>query len=107
MSLDFDLKVTQPVSVFSANITHNLGKMADKAGIYKALWRPKESGYEKARDVIPVLEKGLAKLKANPAKYEQYNSPDGWGTYKHFVPFVEEVLDACYANPDADIEVSV
>jgi hypothetical protein len=28
MSLDVDLMVTQPVSVYSGNITHNLGKMA-------------------------------------------------------------------------------
>lgn len=27
---------------FSANITHNLGKMAAEAGIYLALWRPGE-----------------------------------------------------------------
>lgn len=30
MSLDVDLMVTQPVSVFDANITHNLGKMASE-----------------------------------------------------------------------------
>ncbi len=30
--------------VYSANITHNLGEMADKAGIYYALWRPEEKG---------------------------------------------------------------
>jgi hypothetical protein len=28
MSLDVDLMVTQPVSVYESNITHNLGKMA-------------------------------------------------------------------------------
>lgn len=28
--------------VFSQNVTHNLGKMADAAGIYYALWRPEE-----------------------------------------------------------------
>ena len=26
--------------LYSANITHNLGKMADAAGLYEALWRP-------------------------------------------------------------------
>ena len=29
--------------VYQANITHNLGKMAEEAGIYKALWRQKKS----------------------------------------------------------------
>lgn len=28
--------------VYSANITHNLGRMAAEAGIYEALWRPGE-----------------------------------------------------------------
>ena len=26
--------------LYDANITHNLGEMAKKAGIYEALWRP-------------------------------------------------------------------
>ena len=26
--------------MYNANITHNLGKMAEEAGIYEALWRP-------------------------------------------------------------------
>lgn len=26
--------------LYESNITHNLGKMADNAGIYYALWRP-------------------------------------------------------------------
>ena len=34
MSLDVDLVVMQPYSVFTSNITHNLGPMAKQAGIY-------------------------------------------------------------------------
>lgn len=35
-----------------ANITHNLGKMADEAGIYEALWRPHrlKEGYDIPED---------------------------------------------------------
>lgn len=46
MSLDVYLTAVRPTEVFSANITHNLGEMADKAGIYKACWRPEEIGAE-------------------------------------------------------------
>lgn len=108
MSLDFYLEETptEKQIVYSANITHNLGIMADKAGIYYALWRPEEKGWVYAKDVIPTLEKGLKKLKANPAKFEKYNAPNGWGMYEHFVPFVEEVLEACKAHPNAEIYVS-
>jgi hypothetical protein len=106
MSLDVYLKAVRPVEVYWANITHNLGKMADAAGIYEALWRPEEIEVTKASQLVPLLTEGLAKLKADPAKYEAFNAPNGWGLYKHFVPFVEKYLQACIDNPDAEIEVS-
>ena len=93
-------------NLYSANITHNLNKMADAAGIYKELWRPDEIGITKARQLIEPLTKGLASLKANPTKYELYNAPNGWGLYEHFVPFVENYLNACIENPDANVSVS-
>ncbi len=112
--------------IYIANITHNLGGMAYKAGIYEALWRPHrlKDGYNipegdhkaeyefeenqttKASEIIELLEKGLADLKARPEYFERFNSPNGWGTYKHFVPFVEEYLKACLEYPDAIVEVS-
>lgn len=111
--------------LYWANITHNLGKMAGKAGIYEALWRPyrlrkdfketdnydEEYKFEKsvvihAKDIIDVLEKGLKKLKSKPVYFEKFNSENGWGMYEHFVPFVEKYLEACKENPEAIIEVS-
>src|SRR5947209_3501591 len=89
--------------VYSGNITHNLGEMAEKAGIYYALWRPEEKGWKQAKDIILVLEKGLKKLKSKPEYFEKFNAPNVWGTYKHFVPFVEEYLNACKEYPDAII----
>lgn len=103
MSLDFSLIEERPVEVFEANITHNLTKMADEAGVYKALWRPEENGFRVANDIIWILECGLSKLKANPEHFKKFDAPNGWGSYKNFVPFVERVLDACRANPDAKI----
>jgi hypothetical protein len=92
--------------VYDANITHNLGKMAREAGIYEALWRPEEIQKEKAGDIIELLEKGLADLKARPEYFKTFNSSNGWGMYKHFVPFVEKYLDACRNYPECLIEVS-
>ena len=52
MSLDVDLMVTKPVSVYSNNITHNLGIMADNVefpdgqNLYEILWRPNENGFK-------------------------------------------------------------
>ena len=106
MSLDFYLKRVQPTVVFDRNITHNLNTMAAEAGIYDALWRPDEHGYNKAKQIVPVLKKGLKLLKSDPERFKKFNSPNGWGMYEHFIPFVEAVLAACVEYPDADIEVS-
>ena len=92
--------------LYDCNITHNLNRMAEACGIYKALWRPEEIGITKAGQLIDIIEEGLRKLKDDPEYYESLNSPNGWGTYKHFVPFVERYLEACKQYPDAIIEVS-
>jgi len=106
MSLDVTLTAIRETTVYDSNITHNLGKMAEAAGIYKHLWRPEEIGITKATELIEPLTEGLAKLKADPVKFTAYNSPNGWGMYEHFVPFVEKYLEACKENPDATISVS-
>lgn len=111
--------------LFDANITHNLVEMADKAGIYEACWRPyrlnanykktdnynKEMEFEdsvetKAKDILPLLEKGYADLKARPEYFKQFDSPNGWGLYDHFLPWVKNYMDACKKYPDAYIYVS-
>ncbi len=92
--------------VYSANITHNLNRMAMAAGIYEACWRPDEDGMPLARDLIEPLRKGLADLKARPDYFQQFNAPNGWGVYFNFVPWVEEYLAACEASPNARVEVS-
>ena len=89
--------------VYDANITHNLGEMAQEAGIYKALWRPQEIDAFYAKDIIKIVEKGLADLKARPEHFKQFNSPNGWGMYEHFVPFVSDYLEALNKYPDTKI----
>jgi hypothetical protein len=111
--------------VYWANTTHNLCGMADEAGIYEALWRPyqlrddfkefelyadDEYDFEskciiKASEIIDILEKGLADLKARPLHFEKFNSSNGWGMYHNFVPFVERYLDACKKNPECIVKV--
>lgn len=117
---------TESEEIYSANITHNLGKMADAAGIYDALWRPyklkdgcnfsdddydKEMEFERsqtirAKDLIGKLALGVDILKSDPKHFEQFNASNGWGLYEHFVPFVEKYLQVCVENPDALVGVS-
>ena len=108
MSLDVHLTKRQmtDVEVFWSNITHNLGRMAAEAGIYKACWKPEELGITKAKQLIPILKAGLKDMKKRPEHYRQFGAPNGWGTYDDFVPWVENYLHACIENPNSKIEVS-
>ena len=105
MSLDFYLS-QDGKEMFSRNITHNLGKMADAAGIYKCLWRPEENGFVKASQCVEPLKAGLLALVSDPERFQKFDSPNGWGLYIHFAPLVTAVLMACIEYPDADVEVS-
>ena len=104
MGLSISLVETRPTEVYTDNITHNLGKMAQEAGLYKALWRPEEQGWTKAFDIIPHLEAGLDLLKSDPDRFKQFDSPNGGGLYVHFVPFVERLLEACRENTNAEVQ---
>ena len=110
MSLDVYLQdptaTYETNDLYWANITHNLNTMANEAGIYEALWRPEEIGKTKAGELIEILEKGLIKLKLRPEYFKQFNASNGWGMYEHFVPFVEEYLNACKEYPEAIIRIS-
>jgi len=110
--------------VYSANITHNLGKMAGEAGLYEALWRPHrlKEGYNipeddhdaeykfeeenpvRAHEIIPIIEKGLEDMLARPKHYETFNSPNGWGMYEHFIPFIEQYLEALKEYPESFVD---
>lgn len=106
MSLDVSLYETRIVSVFDYNITHNLNNMAEKAGIYKHLWRPEELEITQAYSLIEPLKKGLDLLKSEPERFKAFNPENGWGTYEGLVNFVEKYLQACIENPESEINVS-
>ena len=65
--------------VYSANITHNLNKMADAAGIYKHLWQPTENGIIYAEQLIAPLTEGLANLRGQPCKIRSIQSSEWLG----------------------------
>lgn len=92
--------------LYSANITHNLNRMAEAAGIYKHLWRPDEIEITTASELIEPLDAGLQKLSGDPEYYRTFNAPNGWGKYENLVDFVEKYLAACREYPDATVSVS-
>jgi hypothetical protein len=113
MSLDVDLMVTKPCSVYSSNITHNLGAMAREVMLYEGLtlydvlWRPDEQvGLKYARDIADLLDDGWNILMADPEKFKKLNPENGWGSYEGLCQFVYQYRNACWDNPDAELSVS-
>lgn len=111
MSLDVYLTIPsdrsdETIELYWANTTHNLNKMATEAGIYQACWRPEEIGITKAEQLIEPLTKGLALMESDPPRFEAFNSPNGWGLYENFVPWLRRYLKACQEYPNADVRAS-
>jgi hypothetical protein len=117
VSLDFSLydtgrcshcesKIGERRLVFDTNITHNLTRMAVAAGVYNTIWRPDDVGYTTARQIVSPLGPAIEDMKRRPDYYRQFDAENKWGTYDQFVPWLERLIEACEANPDAEVEVS-
>ena len=112
MSLDVDLMVMEPVSVYDANITHNLGKMAGEVilennlTLYQCLWRPEEVGITHAGLLAEYLDEGWNILISDPEYFKKFNPENGWGSYDGLCDFVYKYRNACWDNPDAQLRVS-
>ena len=113
MSLDVYLTVTKPVSVYDANITHNLGAMAREVKLsngmtlYAVLWRPDEQeGLKFAKDIAELLDEGWNILLSDPEHFKKFNPENGWGSYEGLCDFVYKYRNACWDNPDAELRVS-
>lgn len=91
------------LDVFELNITHNLMKMADKSGLYDAMWRPEDFGYTKAGDIVDILQAGVDYMEANREELEKLNPKNGWGDYDGLLRSAKEYLDACARYPKATI----
>ena len=103
-SVDGDYPSTE--TVYSSNMTHNLGRMASEAGVYDCLWRPDENGITTAAQMIEPLRAGIALLESDPERFKPLSASNGWGTYAQFIPWLKEVLAACEMYRDATVGVS-
>ena len=93
--------------IYSANITHNMGRMASECGqLYEAMWRPDEQGWTHASDLIEPLRDGLAILQTDHDRLQEFNPENGWGNYDGLVRFVVGYLTACERWPEAEVRVS-
>lgn len=91
--------------VYSANITHNMGRMAAQVGLYEPLWRPEEVGVKTADQLAPLLRTGLARLRDERERLQEFNPTNGWGNYDLLVRFTADYLEACERWPSAEVSV--
>ncbi len=110
MSLDVEVVEKCPVCKqwynYDANITHNLGRMATAARIYKILWRPEEYNITKAKQLITPLKYAIIDMKQRPEYYKRFNTSNEWGMYKHFLPWLKALWKECVKHPNAEFNNS-
>lgn len=103
MSLDIDL-IEYGESMWSANMTHNLNKIAIEAGVYECLWRPDEIGVKYARDNISNLRFALGIFYSKYDELKKLNPSNGWGDIDRLIEVTQDFLKACMEYPNAIIE---
>lgn len=90
-------------TIWSGNITHNLGQMARNVPIndktlYDYLWHPGVLNFKYVdQKYIDGIKIGYEYLKNNKTDLEKFNSPNGWGTYETLLNFTKS-LNECLQN---------
>jgi hypothetical protein len=103
VSLDISLSAVIETTVVSKNITHNLTRMWQEAGIYDALYNSKG---KTAKEVLPTLEDGLKLMISDPERFKKFDSDNGWGLYKNALPWLAELVVEFKQYPDGVIDIS-
>ena len=93
--------------LWSGNITHNLGRMAEHIAtrnytLYELLWHPSESGFLYAnREYKYNIYNALKNMLLHRDELQQYNPENGWGSYDSLLHFVQSFAEAL-SKLDAD-----
>ena len=106
-----------------ANITHNMGKMADhipthykigdetyESDLYSLVWKPEEIGIGNICNntdvLVQALQIGISYMVAHRDELLKYNPKNGWGDYDSFLTWLIDYWRACLDNPNCKIETS-
>jgi len=95
-----DTGAGESICTEGTDVTHNVAPMWSKAGVYEALYK---SEGKRAGDLLDVLQRGIAAMRADPDGFKQLNPPNGWGNYDLALQFLEEWEALCRKHPDARI----
>ena len=105
---------------WSANITHNMSRMAlqvpicvkyrnkeYKGTLYDYVWEPGENSNITTSIMSKFLAQGIAYMVENRKKLLPFNPANGWGSYDGFVPWLIKYKEACEDNPGCKIRASI
>lgn len=102
--MNIDTGAPEPTHIGLAevgNYTSNVAPMwTDALGHSLSEFKEKNAG-----ESLPALERAVATLEADPAKYEAMNPKNGWGSYEGALNYLRQLRDACAAHPKATIHI--
>lgn len=88
----------------SWNLTYNLSPMLRAAGFpgwQETVGQLADPQPPTGKRVVPVFEKVLAELRADPDRFRAMNPPNGWGSYEQAVEVFADVVAKVGPHPDA------
>lgn len=85
------------------NMTYNLGRMMDWA--FESPDWDKDIKGKTGKEILPMAVNAFHKMALNREEAEQYDSPNGWGTYTDALKFLYELIMECqkYENLYCDV----
>jgi hypothetical protein len=109
MSWDFYMTIdtggSEPAEVGDdVNMTYNVAPMYCEAFNWHG--KKKRQGIRgiegmKGKRAVKVLQHALARMKADPPKYEAMNPSNGWGDYESAMKCLEDLIAMAKAHPKA------
>ena len=99
--------VVHDVEVYTCEITHNLGNMAQRIGVYKHFWRQEELGIDRAYQLKLPLRWAIDELTVRRNYYKQFEPSNKWGTVEEFIKWMVDLLGYCSENPEAKVSTMI
>ena len=101
MSYNLSIKAPRVIEVYDGNLTWNISEMLQVAFEHED--HIKKLNGMKCVDAKPIVQKAYVRLLLNEENYEQYNAPNGWGTYEDTVEYIGEFYQAILNNLDGRV----
>lgn len=83
--------------------TYNLGAMFKEALGGRRL---KELDGMECENALPLLLEAVVEMRADPARFKEFNPPNGWGDYEGALRFLEDFSVLCRRYPHFVVQIT-